>query len=63
MKVASSFVATRCRHSVTVSLQQPPSPQRPLKRGLHLHVLGLGDGEVEVLNGGVATSMSANSRR
>ena len=29
--------------------QQSPSPQWPLQRGLHLHVLELGDVEVEVL--------------
>ncbi len=42
------------RLALPLRLQQPTSPQRPLQCGLHLHVLELGDGEVEVLDSGVA---------
>ncbi len=35
-------------HGLTLCLQQASTSQRPL----HLHVLELGDGEVEVLDGG-----------
>jgi hypothetical protein len=33
--------------------QQASAPKRTLQRRLHLHVAELGDGEVEVLDGGV----------
>jgi len=43
-------------------LQQPPTPQRPLQRRLHLHVLELGDGEVEVLDGAQLRSLNQARR-
>ncbi len=38
---------------IPLCLQQPSPPQCTLQRRLHLYVLELGDGEVEVLDGGV----------
>ena len=39
---------------VWLRLEQPSMPQRALERRLHLHLRTLDEGEVQVLDGGVA---------